>query len=93
MGNLASELSEVHEGFRQRLADVFAHWRSTLAGVIADGQKRQQIRPEVDPSSAAQFVVASLEGAILLAKLTRDIGVLERCVHELKEHLRLYANP
>lgn len=93
MGNLASELCEVHEGFRQRLADVFAYWRSTLAGVLAEGQRRQQIRPEVDPSSAAQFVVASLEGAILLAKLSRDIGVLERCVHELKEHLTLYANP
>src|SRR5215468_9043414 len=31
VGNLASELSDVHEGFRQRLAGIFAEWRATLA--------------------------------------------------------------
>src|SRR5438093_4123158 len=28
MGNLASELSDVHEGFRQRLAGIFLRWRT-----------------------------------------------------------------
>src|ERR1051325_6377439 len=31
MGNLASELSDVHEGFRQRLASLFDIWRTRLA--------------------------------------------------------------
>ena len=31
MGNLASELSDVHEGFRQRLADDLRAWRVRLA--------------------------------------------------------------
>jgi hypothetical protein len=38
----------------------------------------------------AQFLVAGLEGAILLGKVTRDITVMERCVEELREHLALY---
>jgi hypothetical protein len=37
MGNLASELSDVHEGFRQRLAEIFDQWRETLAGTLAAG--------------------------------------------------------
>ena len=34
MGNLASELSDVHEGFRQRLAGIFDVYRDHLADVI-----------------------------------------------------------
>src|SRR5882724_1736721 len=30
LGNLAAELSDVHEGFRARLASVFAAWRERL---------------------------------------------------------------
>src|SRR5439155_162504 len=39
----------------------------------------------------AQFLVATLEGAILLTKVTKDIGVMERCVDETKRYLALYS--
>ena len=90
MGNLASELSDVHEGFRQRLAGMFLQWRVTLAEVLARGQESGRLRSGLDPASAAEFLVAALEGAILLTKVTRDISVMERCVTELKQHLTLY---
>ena len=91
MGNLASELSDVHEGFRQRLADIFSEWRSRLAEVLARGKARGGFRSDVDPAAAAQFLVAALEGAILMSKVTRDIALMENCVDELKRHLTLYA--
>jgi TetR/AcrR family transcriptional regulator, transcriptional repressor for nem operon len=90
MGNLACELSDVHEGFRQRLAALFDAYRSHLAEAIRRGQRRGQVRPDVDAAGAAQFLVGGLEGAILLGKVTRDITVMERCVGELKAHLALY---
>jgi len=90
MGNLASELSDVHEGFRQRLAGMFLQWRVTLAEVLARGRESGSLRSGLDPASAAEFLVAALEGAILLTKVTRDISVMERCVTELKQHLTLY---
>ncbi len=91
MGNLASELSDVHEGFRQRLADIFIHWRVKVAEALARGQQRGRLRPDTDPASAAQFLVAALEGAILMTKVTRDISVMEGCVAEMRRHLTLYT--
>jgi TetR/AcrR family transcriptional repressor of nem operon len=91
LGNLASELSDVHEGFRRRLAEIFSEWRARLAEALARGKSRGGFRTDLEPDGAAQFLVASLEGAILIAKVTRDIGVMERCVDELKRHLTLYA--
>jgi len=91
MGNLASELSDVHEGFRQRLADIFERWRVTLATTLERGRASGRLRADLDAASAAGFVVAALEGAILMAKVTKDISVMEKCVNELKHHLTLYA--
>jgi TetR/AcrR family transcriptional repressor of nem operon len=90
MGNLASELSDVHEGFRQRLVSIFDIWRARLAEAVSRGQGRGCLRADVDAPRLAQFLVAGLEGAILLSKVTKDITVMERCVEELKEHLTLY---
>ena len=92
MGNLASELSDVHEGFRQRLAGIFDVYRDHLAEAIRRGQASGQIRADADAGRVAQFLVGALEGAILLGKVTRDITVIERCVEELKVHLALYRN-
>jgi len=91
MGNLASELSDVHEGFRQRLADIFERWRVMLARTLERGRESGRLRADLDAASAAGFVVAALEGAILMAKVTKDISVMEKCVAELKRHLTLYA--
>jgi TetR/AcrR family transcriptional repressor of nem operon len=91
MGNLASELSDVHEGFRQRLADIFERWRVMLATTLERGRESGRLRADLDAGSAAGFVVAALEGAILMAKVTKDISVMEKCVAELKHHLTLYA--
>jgi len=91
MGNLASELSDVHEGFRQRLAEIFDHWRVKLADALERGRRRGRLRADLDAAAAAGFVVASLEGAILMAKVTRDIAVLEKSVAELKQYLVFYT--
>jgi len=89
-GNLAAELSDVHEGFRERLSGVFSAWRARLTQALADAQADGSVRPECRPEAVAQFLVASLEGAILMTKLTKDIAVMERCVEELNHYLTLY---
>ncbi len=91
LGNLASEMSDVHEGFRRRLADIFVQWRHGVTEALGRGQSDGRLSPGCDPAGVAEFLVAALEGAILLAKVTRDIAALERCVAELKRHLTLYT--
>ncbi len=90
MGNLASELSDVHEGFRKQLASVFTTWHARLAEALAEAKRRGQVSAACDPAAGARFLVASLEGAILLTKLSKDIGVMEQCVGELKRYLAAY---
>ncbi|HZF06129.1 MAG TPA: TetR family transcriptional regulator C-terminal domain-containing protein [Patescibacteria group bacterium] len=93
MGNLASELSDVHEGFRKRLASVFTTWHAQFAEALAKAKRRGEVVAACEPDATARFVVASLEGAILLTKVTKDIGVMEQCVGELKRYLAVYEVP
>ncbi len=89
LGNLAAELSDVHEGFRARLASVFAAWRERLTLALRADQGRG-VGDACRPEAVADFLVASLEGAILLTKLTKDITVMEQCVAEMKRYLTLF---
>jgi TetR/AcrR family transcriptional repressor of nem operon len=90
MGNLASELSDVHEGFRARLASVFTAWRVRLTVALREAQERGEVVVACEPESIGHFLVAGLEGAILLSKVSKDITVMEQCVIELKRYLTLY---
>jgi TetR/AcrR family transcriptional repressor of nem operon len=90
LGNLASELSDVHEGFRTRLAALFAAWRDRLTRALNDARARGLVTPDCVPETVSQFLVASLEGAILLAKVTKDISTLEGSVVEMKRYLASY---
>ena len=90
MGNLASELSDVHEGFRTRLATLFTEWQARLATALESARRRGELAGASEPETVARFVVATLEGAILLAKVSKDIRVMEQCVAELKRYLALH---
>ena len=90
MGNLATELADAHEGFRRRLAEGFDHWRQCLAASLRRAQAMGSLTADVDAEVLARFLVAGIEGAILLTKVQKDIRVMEHCVGELRRHLSLY---
>src|SRR5882672_3136864 len=62
LGNLALELSDVHEGFRGRLASVFSAWRERLTLALRTEQLRGAVDAACRPGAVADFLVASLEG-------------------------------
>jgi len=92
MGNMAMEMSDIHEGFRRKFQEVFEDWRIRVAGVLQKAKISGQFNDHMDSTRLAQFVVAGVEGGILLSKVKKDIKVLENCFKELKTHIRLYVS-
>jgi len=89
-GNLAGELADAHEGFRQRLDDVFERWTGQLDALLRE--VGGQLREGVDTVRLARFIIASLEGGMLMTRVTRDVDVMEGIGEDLKRfiatHLR-----
>jgi TetR/AcrR family transcriptional repressor of nem operon len=90
LGNLVAELSDLHEGFRTRLNDVFSAWRDRLTVALREARERGEVGADCRADAVAHFLVASIEGALLMTKLSKDLGGLEQCVEEMKRYLTLY---
>ena len=89
-GNLAGELADSHEGFRRRLDEVFSRWTGQLDALLREAGGL--LREGADTVRLARFIVASLEGGMLMTRVTRDVGVMEGIGEDLKRfiatHLR-----
>lgn len=89
-GNLAGELADVHEGFRQRLDSVFEQWARQLGALFEE--LRPRLRDAVDTERLSRFVIAALEGGMLMTRVRRDVSVMEGIGEDLKRfiatHLR-----
>ncbi len=90
VGNLALELSDVHDGFRQRIQEIVDSYRAYIADALARAQANGQLARNVHCERLAEFIFAGVEGAILLAKLRKNVRVLEECFDELKRHVHMY---
>ncbi len=86
-GNLAIELADVHEGFRARLADAFGQLETAFSNLIARAQADGALRPDADPKALGTFLVASVEGGILLAKVHKTCAPLQATLRAAEAHL------
>ena len=90
LGNLAIEMSDIHDGFRQRIEEILASWQSYIARALAQAQAKGQLAQNVQLDRIADFIFAGVEGAILVTKVRKDLGVLKGCLDELKQYVRRY---
>ncbi len=77
-GNFTAESSDCSEPIRLRLVEVFAEVQAAVAYCLRAAVKAGEISPATDCDEIAGFVVASLQGANLLAKAQRSAVPVER---------------
>ena len=78
-GNLALEVSDLHDHLRRTLAHAFSTWEARVEDLLESGRRRGVLRSTIQPKAVARFVVATLEGGILLSKVRRDVRALRNC--------------
>lgn len=77
-GNLAQEMSTIHEPLRQALSEFFSLGAAKLAECFEEGKEIGEFRDDLQSKEMGEFVLAQIQGAFLLRKTHRDIEVLER---------------
>ena len=87
-GTLASELADAHEGFRQRIEMVFERWASQIQALL--WEVRPRLQDDADIARLARFIIATLEGAILMSRVTKEIGVMENIAADLKRFISMH---
>ncbi|HEU4602193.1 MAG TPA: TetR family transcriptional regulator C-terminal domain-containing protein [Steroidobacteraceae bacterium] len=78
IGDFSLEAAQHSEMLRERLAAIFAEWRTPFAKCIAEAQASHEIESDFGAQDLAEFLLASWQGAILRMKVERSAKPLER---------------
>lgn len=89
LGTLAAELADSHEGFRQRIELVFEQWQRQLVSLLQEAQP--VMRDDTDTERLARFIVATLEGAVLMSRVTREVAGLQGIATDLKRFIAMHV--
>ena len=87
IGNLALELAEPDPRIRDLLQVNFTNWIGAVRGCL--DQAGGRLPPDTDRQALAEFILTTMEGAIMQARTARDIGVFDRNVSVLRDHMHM----
>jgi TetR/AcrR family transcriptional repressor of nem operon len=93
LGNLAAEVTNIHEDMRQEVARCFLDLREAFADALERGQNSGELAADFTPMHAAEFLVSVMEGSILLAKAQREPGAFDGVRASLLRYLESLRNP
>jgi AcrR family transcriptional regulator len=82
LNNLALELALADPEFQIAVQAIFENWRLAIAQKLRSDQTRGLLK-DIEPETFATFIVASLSGAMALAKANQSAGPLRACARHL----------
>lgn len=92
-GNFAAALpnteeDERSERFRLRLSQLFHRLEDAMTDCLAEGAEQGQFRSDIAPPQMAAFLVAALQGLLILTKTHRDTAPLVNGLFVVERLLR-----
>jgi TetR/AcrR family transcriptional repressor of nem operon len=90
-GTAANEITKDDDLLRQDLVAIFAAIEQKLAAFFAREKARGNLADDADDIGLARFCIATIQGAMLLGKVTRSSAAAEGVVAEALAHLRRHC--
>lgn len=87
-GRLAYEASIQHEELREPVAALFDAVRTNLAATLTRAQADGTLRPNVDPNKLAVTLLATVQGASVLARSYQDESIARQAMEGALSLLR-----
>jgi TetR/AcrR family transcriptional repressor of nem operon len=90
IGSLALELHEPDPPVRELLAQNFVNWTRAIEGCLRDAGDR--LPGGVDLRGLSEFILTTMEGAVMQARTHRDIAFFDRSIEQLRQHMTLLTS-
>jgi len=87
IGSLALELHEPDPPVRELLASNFDGWVRAVRGCLEDA--RERLPAGLNPGELAEFVLTTMEGAVMQARTHREIRYFDSSVRQLRAYFDL----
>lgn len=89
--NAAIEADDSHPALRRAALKILHEMRGSVIHIIDNGVKYGQLRNNVDRQGLATLVIASLEGAIMMSKLSGNDDDIKRVIVHLDKEVDAIA--
>jgi AcrR family transcriptional regulator len=86
LANLTQEMSPLDEGFRTRLRRVTTGMQQQIETGLKNGQLAGTFRTDLNPTQAAYFILASIDGGFSKAKVMQSRAVFEMVIRQLLDY-------
>jgi TetR/AcrR family transcriptional repressor of nem operon len=84
--NTAVDSDDGNPGLREKARRALGSWLDRLQSIIKEGQRRGEIRSDVDPSQLAALIVSTLEGSLMVSRLLRKDDPSDWASRHLEEY-------
>lgn len=91
LGRLALEIDPENRPAHALIADNFRGWIAAVRECIEE--IRDRLPAGTDPDSLATYVLAVMEGGVMLSRSYRSVEPFDRTVAQLEQHFRLLLAP
>jgi len=85
--NAAIEVDDSNPALRKAALKILNNLRESLITMLNNGIKHKQIRPGIDKEFYATLIIASLEGSIMMSKLSNNNDDIKRITRHLEKQL------
>jgi TetR/AcrR family transcriptional regulator, transcriptional repressor for nem operon len=85
--NTAIDADDGNLALRDRARKAVRGWEEALVNIVIEGQRRGEVRLEVQPHSVATFLISTLEGATAVSRIDKRSGALAHAQENLDRFL------
>lgn len=86
--NTAIEADDTHPPLRQKAAAAVNTWKNRIISLLEKGVKNKEFRAIADPEQTALTMIATIEGGIMLTKLTGKLQYLKSVLKSVEQMIR-----
>lgn len=85
--NTAIDSDDGNPQLREKARKALDSWLDRIGIVVEEGQRRGEIRPDVDSAKLAALIVSTLEGSLMVSRLQRKEDACALACDHLEEYL------
>lgn len=86
--NMAVEADDTDEDNRLLVKACINEWRDELITILENGVHAGEFRADINITQEAFFIIASIEGSIMLGQVKRSIGLMMGVADSLEQYIR-----
>ncbi|OHD64090.1 MAG: hypothetical protein A2176_08590 [Spirochaetes bacterium RBG_13_51_14] len=86
-GNTALEMSDTGEQYAAIIREIFTRWERILAHLLRESKAQGDLPAGIKPEPMARYIIAAMEGSIMMARLHKREEPIVECIGFLKNML------